>query len=226
MTNQTLTTLVELPYGTVVMLEPWNAPRGRFYVGYRTRHGFASLLGNGVVDEFRTISGPVFIAPTEQIGGMYDAGMLLADRRDIEAPIDTGWPPLTIGIDVPSPARPDDWQDVLLNAVVSEQSDGDAPWSTYRQVLDNDGGRTEILRCIVGARTVATLLVTELPLLPAQLERLADADDAPVTVAISIGNRLPYVEGGEMHDVVVSSDADLQGLVSATAEAIRQSSAE
>jgi hypothetical protein len=97
MNKPSLFRMLDLPWCQAFLLENWNAAPGRFFVGYQVSGNFSALLGHGVVDEFRTISGPLLLAPADSIGGIYDAGMRLADARDVEAPIDQGWPPLTIG---------------------------------------------------------------------------------------------------------------------------------
>jgi L-aminopeptidase/D-esterase-like protein len=222
MTSAGLLRLVELSYCQVVMLEPWDAARGRFFVGYRTRHGFSSLLGNGVVDEFRTISGPILVAPTSLLGGIYDAGLRLAENRDVEAPIDSGWPPLTVGVDIPAPRLETGWAEQLLAAIREQRSRASAPWQTHRDSVAVDGESADLLQCRLAGQAAATLIVTDAPLLPAQLERLADLDNAPVTVVVSTGNRLPYVEAGELHNVDIASEARLLRLAQAIGQRLRE----
>lgn len=209
MSDTGLIRLVSTPFCQAVMLEPWDARPGRFFVGYRRRRTFTDLLGHGVVDEFQTISGPLFISPRQIIGGIYDSGMRLADLRDVEAPIDQGWPPLTIGVDVKVLPRPDDWQQQLLEAVQSRKDSGNAPWVSDLQTTFSGEWETERLQCHAGERLLLSVIVTSAPMLPQQLERLADRDDAPFTVAISTGNRLPRVEDQELHEVSVISEREL-----------------
>lgn len=209
MSDNRLFRTVSLPYCQAVMLESWDAPRGRFFVAYRARRGFTALLGNGVVDEFRTLSGPILLSPSALLGSIYDAGMRLAESRHLEAPIDTGWPPLTIGIDAATPTLLPGWQDEMLDAIRAIQSRGSVPWASNRQSDAIDGLSIDVLRCSQAGESVATVIITSIPLLPAQLERLADMDAAPVTVAVSTGNRLPHIEAGELHQVDVVSEARL-----------------
>ena len=204
---------VDLAYCQVVMPEPWDAPPGRFYVAYRARGGFTALIGNGVIDEFRTVSGPILVAPTALLGAIYDVGMRLGEERDIEAPIDSGWPPLTLGIDVVAPEPTGNWQAEMLDAMKSRKSSGPAPWKSNRRSATIDGLSIDVLRCSLAQKLVATVIVTDAPLLPAQLERLADVGEAPVTVALSTGNRLPYVEAGQFHEVDVLPERRLEALV-------------
>jgi len=215
MSKPTLFRMIDLSWCQALMLENWNAAPGRFFVGYRTSGNFSALLGQGVVDEFRTISGPLLLAPADSIGGVYDAGMRLADARDVEAPIDQGWPPLTIGIDTRSPARPDDWQEQLLDALKTEQSIGAPPWSNEFSSAGTDDYLVESSRCVNDGDIAANILVTDAPMLPIQLERLAEVGNAAVSVAVSVGNRLPRVSGGEMHQVDVVSEAQLDAIIRA-----------
>jgi len=197
------------------MLESWNAAPGRFFVAYRANGNFNALLGQGVVDEFRTISGPIFLAPAESIGGVYDAGMKLADARDEEAPIDQGWPPFTIGIDTRSPDRPDDWQDRLLDALKTEQSADKPPWSSNFSSARTDDYIVESSSLVSDGVTAANILVTDAPMLPSQLDRLAGLSKASISVAVSVGNRLPRLPGGEKHQVDVISEAQLDAVIRA-----------
>ena len=221
MSGTALFQTVELPYCQLVMPEIWNAPRGRFFVAYRARHGFTSIAGNGVVDEFRTISGPVLLTPSALLGGIYDAGMLLAEERHVEAPIDTGWPPLTIGLDAPAPAMNADWRQEFIEAAQAQQSRGNVPWESTRRNVAVDALSIDVLQCSIGGNPAATVIASDAPLLPAQLTRLADQDDAPISVAVSTGNRLPYVEGGELHSVEVVPESRLAELTSGLRELLR-----
>lgn len=201
------------------MFEKWDAIPGRFFVGYRSRHGFNALLGNGVVDEFRTISGPVLIAPSPILGGAYDVGLRVADARDLEAPIDQGWPPLSVGIDVAAPDSRDGWKEQLLSAIQRQENDESAPW-TNESFTENCGSyRIQIWKCHVAAVCAVTIITTDAPMLPQQLERLADVDSAPVTIAVSVGNRLPRIAKNELHQVDVISEEQLTSLLIAAQRA-------
>lgn len=221
MHDDSLFRIVELPYCQALMLEEWNAAPGRFFVAYRARHGFTSMLGHGVVDEFRTISGPVLLAPAAIIGGIYDTGMRLADLRDVEAPIDQGWPPLTIGIDVGPQRKPADWRKQMLRAIRENTSAGSAGWDSRRREVSIDGVKLQSVQCSVAARAAATIVVTDAPMLPEQLARLADTDGAPITVAVSTGNRLPRLQDGELHDVGAVSESRLDAVVRSLEKLLR-----
>lgn len=213
MAEAALFQVVETPYCQAIKFEQWDADPGRFFASYRTRHGFNAMLGNGVVDEFRTISGPILLAPTASLGGIYDVGLRLADARDVEAPIDQGWPPLTVGIDVTAPDRPDNWIAQILSAIQQQKNAGPAPWVNTIRAEQCGDYCLQALRCSVEEQLMATVIVTDAPMLPQQLERLADLDSAPVTIAVSTGNRLPRVSAGEYHKVDVVSESRLASLV-------------
>jgi hypothetical protein len=197
------------------MFERWDAAPGRFFAALRTRGTFTALLGHSVVEEFRTISGPILLAPAAAIGGIYDAGMRLADARDLEAPIDQGWPPLSIGIEVAAPARPDDWIAGFLDAIQHQTNTGTAPWQHNVRNARAGDYRLQRLHCVSDRLRAATIIATDAPLLPQQLQRLADCGDAPVTVAVALGNRLPRVEVSELQRIDVISEQQLALLLSA-----------
>lgn len=209
--------VVDSQHCQAVLFEDWNAIPGRFFVANRSRHGFNALLGNGVVNEFRTISGPILIAPSAMLGGVYDVGLRLADARDLEAPIDQGWPPLTVGIDVAAPEQPDDWKERLLNAIQRQESDGSPTWAHETFTGQSGDYRLQVLECRVGEKPSVTAIATDAPMLPQQLERLADIDTAPLTIAVSVGNRLPRVAADKFHQVDVISEEQLTSLLSAAA---------
>jgi hypothetical protein len=200
--------VVSTPFCQAIMLEPWNAAPGRWLVDYRARHGSTGIIGNGVVEEYRTISGPILLAPQRTIGGAYDAGMLLADERDVEAPIDQGWPPLTIGMEVAAPILPDDWKAVLVRAIQSSTADADfGLWENRLRRIAVGGINVQVLQSTIDHKLMTTIIVTDAGLLPQQLTRLVDTDNAPVTVAVATGNRLPRVADGELHVVEVAAES-------------------
>lgn len=204
---------VDLPFCQVLMFEEWDAPPGRFFLAYRARGSFSKLLGQGVIDEFRTISGPILISPAATIGGIYDAGMLLADERDVEAPIDQGWPPLTIGIDTPAIKRSKNWQAELLAAMKSRKSTAAPPWNNSAKTGKAGDFRLESFCCATSAGIAMQLFVCDAPMLPQQLQRLADLGEAPFTAAVSTGNRLPRVSDGILHDVAAVSEDQLAKII-------------
>ncbi|MDA0706109.1 MAG: hypothetical protein O2805_05695 [Proteobacteria bacterium] len=215
MAKQGLFKVVELPFCQALLFEHWDAAPGRFFAALRTRGAFTSLLGNGVLEEFRTISGPVLLVPSSAIGGVYDAGLRLADARSLDAEIDQGWTPLTIGIDVTAPARPDNWSAQFLDAIQQEKSSGAAPWQNTVRDASVADYRLQRLHCHVDGKQAATILATDAPLLPQQLQRLADLGEAPVTIAVALGNRLPRVEVSELQQIDAVSEQQLAPLLSA-----------
>lgn len=221
MAKQGLFKVVELPFCQALLFEHWNAAPGRFFAAFRTRGAFTAMLGHSVLEEFRTISGPILLAPSSALGAVYDVGLRLGEERNVEAPIDQGWPPLTLGIDVASPTRPDDWIAQFLDAIRQQKSAGTAPWqNTVRDARVADC-RLQRLHCQVDGKQVATILATDAPLLPQQLQRLADLGEAPVTIAVSLGNRLPRVEVDELQQIDAVSEQQLAPLLSALRRLIR-----
>ncbi len=109
--------VVSQPGCTVVMLDRWDAPPSRYFAAYRARGPQRWILGHSVVDEFGSISSPVFLAPRSLLGKTYNAGISLGHRRDPEMGLDLGWPPLCIGIDRPAPSLPPDWETRLLTSI-------------------------------------------------------------------------------------------------------------
>jgi len=220
MSQPTLFRTVNLPYCQALMLEQWDAAPGRFFVAYRASGSFSSLLGHGVVDEFRTISGPILLSPSASIGGIYDAGMRLADARDPEAPIDQGWPPLTIGIDAAAPDRPEDWQDQFLNALKTEKSIGTPPWDNDFSSVQINEFQLDSAVCANEKGAAVRIFVTDAPTLPIQLERLAEVGDSQLTVAVSVGNRLPRVKNGDLQQVNVLSESQLDAVITAAGKIV------
>ncbi len=195
--------LVELPFCSVVMLDEWNASPSRYFAAYRCRGAYRSMLGHPVVDEFATISAPIFLAPRSLLGKIYNAGISLGHKRDPEMGIDLGWPPLCLGLDEPAPELPSDWEARLLEAV---QTNGDAVPRLRRK--DRDGHEVETLQ--IGG---ATIVATSAPLLPKQLSHLCEAASNSVVVTVSLGNRLERVRGGTLRTVDALSQDRLELLV-------------
>jgi len=213
MPDSELMQVVDLPFCQAIMLEDWNAAPGRFFAAYRARGTFSSLLGNGVVDEFRTISGPVMLAPARLLGSVYDAALHLSDTRDPGLDIDQGWPPLTVGIESEVPEFIGDRNALLLRAVQMRQSAGVPPWQYSLRSESAAGFSLQHLRCSVRRQYAASVLTTNAPLLPQQLDRLADCSSAAITIAVSTGNRLARVDVSELQTVAAVSEQILAALV-------------
>jgi hypothetical protein len=217
MRKSELIQVAESQHCQAMLFEDGDAGPGRFFVAYRSRHGFNAMLGNSVVDEFRTISGPILIAPSSMLGAVYDVGLRAADTRDPALPIDQGWPPLTVGIDVATPEMPNDWKEQLLKAIRQQESDSSATWTNKTFSWHSDDYRLQVLECHVAEDHAVTVVATDAPMLPQQLGRLADIDTAPLTIAVSVGNRLPRVAANVFHQVEVISEQQLSSLLAAAA---------
>ena len=198
--------LLERPYCSMLRVEPWNASAGRWFAAYRPRHGYRWLLGNGVVDEFATVSSPIFIAPHALLGRIYNAGIGLAHKRDSDMALDLGWPPLCAGIDRAAEEIPSNVETDLL-ALMTESG---ATSATKPE-----------LSAMVGAYTVerwrfsnvVTVIGTDTPLLPQQLGHLCDADDAPLTIALATGNRVVRQSDHQPQDLRVASEETLSATI-------------
>ncbi len=210
-----------LPFCHAVLTEPWDAPAGRRFLAYRTRHGYRGLLGQGVVDEFATVSGPLFLAPEPLLGKLYDAGLALGVRRDPELPIDAGWPPFCAALDTPAPALPPRW-DVELSDALRRPAWHLPETSTERRAVRLAAGRhaLEVLRFGSRRERRVTVLGTDAPLLPAQLARLCDLDDAGLTIALATGNRLAAAAPGTTQSVAAVAEATLATLTEAVSRGL------
>lgn len=174
-----------MPFCQVLQLESWDAPKGRFFAAYTTRDAYRWLLGHAVVDEFATLSSPIFVTPRALLGKIYNTGLTLVHRRDPEAGIDLGWPPLCVGLDRAAPKLPAEWEETLLQRIMSSNGReirAETKGVTRRQV---DGHLLE--RVSIGE---ATFFVISAPLLPEQLRRVCEVSKAAVTVSVATGNRV------------------------------------
>jgi hypothetical protein len=199
--------LLERPYCSVLRVEAWNAPAGRWFVAYRARHGYRWLLGNGVVDEFATVSSPLFIAPRALLGRIYNAGISLAHQRDADMALDLGWPPLCAGIDRPAGDLPPALEADLLALLTGPA----VPSGAAPELSVNVGGYT-LERWRFNAEI--TVIGTDAPLLPQQLGRLCDTDDSPLTIALAASNRLTRQPTSGPQEIQVASENALEQLTS------------
>lgn len=209
--------LVTLPFCTVVMLDVWNAPPSRYFAAYRCSGSYRWLMGHPVIDEFATISSPIFLAPRSLLGKIYNAGISLGHKRDPEMGIDLGWPPLCVGLDKPAPELPPDWEKGLLDAITTEEPFGEA--------VDGD---PQVRRRTLGELSVeylrvseASIIVTSAALLPKQLGYLCESVSSPVVVAVSAGNKLEPVTTGSPRTVNALSQEKLAGLFTVVQELVR-----
>jgi hypothetical protein len=197
---------IRLPFCDVLMTETWNPPAGRWFAAFRARHGFRWLLGQAVLEEFGTVSSPLFFAPRALLGRIYDAGISLGHRRDHEMEIDLGWPPLCVGLDRPAPELPEDWQQQLLDAITGSMPAAPAPEISLQScTVDQDA--LEVARFDGPARAgCVTVIATTAPLLPQQLRRLCDLDACGFTFAIATGNRVTRQADGRPQAIAVASE--------------------
>jgi len=175
-------TLIETPYCKVLMIEAWNAPRGRYFIAYRALNNFRSVLGLPVIDEFATFSSPIFFCPTLILGKIYNVGISLGHKRDPEMGIDLGWPPLVIGYEATAPELKDQWEQQLLEEIQKAGEQGSGGAGEQKTI-----GEYEVRVLKVGE---CEIFGTDAPLLPKQLRRIAQLSNAPFSIAFSTGNRL------------------------------------
>ena len=208
---------VRLPFCDVVMTEDWDAPPGRRFAAFRARHGFRWMLGHVVLEEFGTISSPIFLAPRPLLGKIYDVGISLGHRRDREMSVDLGWPPLCIGVEGEAPELPDAWQAQILDAITSGVSTAGIPsLSVQRRVARGDA--LEVLRFPAAERGGSVCIVAcSAPLLPQHLGRLCDLDDSGLTLAFATGNRVTRQQNATAQRVTATSESRLSALVDALA---------
>jgi hypothetical protein len=197
---------IRLPFCDVLMTESWNPPAGRWFAAFRARHDFRWLLGQAVLDEFGTVSSPLFFAPRALLGKIYDAGISLGHRRDHEMEIDLGWPPLCVGLDRPAPDLPADWQRQLLDSITGSTPPPAAPEISIQScAVDRDA--LEVVRFDGPDRAgCATVIATTAPLLPQQLRRLCDLDACGFTLAIATGNRVTPQADARPQAISVASE--------------------
>jgi len=206
--------VVAVPFCTVVRLERWDAPVGRHFASYSVRGDFRSMAGQAVIDEFATLSSPIFLAPQSLLGKIYDAGISLGHRRAPEMGLDQGWPPLCVGLGVQAPELSAAWQEELREAL-SQPLDAERsmPLGVVRRQRQFGDWQLAMVRV-----AEATVLATSAPLLPRQLSRLGEGVEARAVVCISTGNRLESVESGRTRRVRAVSEMALGRLQSAIRE--------
>jgi len=199
---------IRLAFCDVLMTEAWNPPAGRWFAAFRARHGFRWLLGQAVLEEFGTVSSPLFFAPRALLGKIYDAGISLGHRRDHEMELDLGWPPLCVGLDRPVPDLPADWQQQLLDAITGSTPAAPPPTPEFSvQGCTVDRDELEVVRFDgPDAAGCATVIATTAPLVPQQLRRLCDLDACAFTIAIATGNRVTRQPEGRPQMIAVASE--------------------
>jgi hypothetical protein len=200
-------TLIETNYCKVLMIEPWNPPPGRYFISYRALNDFRSVLGLPVIDEFATFSSPIFFCPTPILGKIYNAGISLGHKRDPEMGIDLGWPPVVIGYEASVPELNEGWEQQLLAEIMKAGEQRGKGAGEITTVDEYEVRRLEIGGCEIFA--------TNAPLLPKQLQRIAQISNAPFSIAFSTGNRLAAQKNAQPLTLQVASEATLRKIVSA-----------
>jgi len=215
--------LISLPFCRVVMAAPWNEPPARRFVAYRCNGDFRRLLGYGVIDEFATLSSPIFFGPQALAGKLYDSGIVLAHRRDAEMALDTGWPSLVVGLErFPAPEElPETWQEDLLAAIVADPAAGE-PLAVADSFARRRVGSFQLERVAVGE---AVIWATDAPLLPKQLGRLCEVTRQPFVLALGT-TPLARVASGATHALDVISERLLRGLLQVARQSELAASAE
>jgi hypothetical protein len=202
--------LIPLSFCRVLMVGEWNPPPQRLFAAYRRNGDFRWLLGHAVIDEFATISSPIFLAPRALLGKIYNAGLSLGHKRDHEMAIDLGWPPLCVGLDHPAPELPTDWEEQLLTAIQEEPRGPQDP--DGHKVETRAVGRYQLSWARLGEVVV---MGTSAPLLPSHLSRLCEPCAGSLVLAFATGNRLSRPDRGEAQTVEAVSEAKLDVILAA-----------
>ena len=196
--------VVQLPFCKVLMTERWNEPAHRYFIAYRARGDFRSVLGLPVIDEFATFSSPIFFAPSPMLGKIYNAGISLGHLRDREMSIDTGWPPLCIGTSGPATELPALWDAQLMRHIQAFTSPSGATAHRVDEYLlqhqDIDG---------------IAVYATNAPLLPKQLARICDLGDSSFTLSFSTANRIVRQQEASPMTIEAVSEATLRKILQA-----------
>ncbi len=202
--------LVDFPFCRVLTFERWDAKPGRYYLAYRTLRAYRHLLGHPVVDEYRTVSSPIFFTAEPLLGKIYNVGISLGEKRGPKMDLDKGWPPLCVGLKEPAPKLPRGWDRKLLDAV----SGGPVPKTTgEKQFLRwrRDVAGFTLERWQFGDEV--TVFGTTAPLLPEQLERVCQQVEMPLTMAMATGNHITRTKPTGTQTIKVVSDQTLQKLL-------------
>ncbi len=200
----------------ILRWEAWNAPAGRWFFSYRTRGDYRWLMGHAVVDEFATVSAPLFFSLPQQLGKIYNAGISLGHRRDPEMGVDQGWPPFCAGIHLPTGEQGKDAEAAILAALLTPPNFA-APAGTQEIHFHSQRRSDHTLECWRFGKELSCF-ATDAPLLPRQLRRLCDVGDASLTLALSLGNRLPRLGNGTLGQVRSTSESVVTELLTLAAE--------
>jgi hypothetical protein len=199
--------LIETSFCKVLMIEQWNAARGRYFISYRALNNFRSVLGLPVIDEFATFSSPIFFCPTPILGKIYNAGISLGHKRDPEMGIDLGWPPVVVGYDAADPELQENWEKELLEEIQKAGEPGSGGAGEQKTIGEYEVRKLKVGECEVFA--------TNAPLLPKQLHRIAQLSNAPFSIAFSTANRLTSQKNAQPLVVTAASEAVLSKIIEA-----------
>ena len=189
------------------MIEAWNAPRGNYFISYRALNNFRSVLGLPVIDEFATFSSPIFFCPTLILGKIYNAGISLGHKRDPEMGIDLGWPPVVIGYEALVPELEESWEQALLDEIMKAGEKGGKGAGEQKAIGEYEVRILKVGECEVFA--------TNAPLLPKQLQRIAQLSNSPFSIAFSTGNRLTAQKNAQPLVVTAASEGALSKIIDA-----------
>ena len=205
--------VVSLPFCQVVMLDEWKAPPSRYFTAYLARGSSRWIMGHPVVDEFATLSSPIFLAPRALLGKIYNVGISLGHMRDSEMALDLGWPPFCVGVDLPVPPLPATWDQDLLQAIqgptendLNEESLGSLTTASFPTLEVEQYGWAD-----------AAVVVVSEALLPRQLGRVCEVIKAPMAMAVAVGNRVTRSEKAAPRTVTAVSESKLERIIEAVA---------
>ena len=199
--------LISLGPFRAIRIGRWNEPPGRYFLSYECKNDFRDVLGQSVIDEFATFSGPILFGPAPILGNLYNVGISLGHLRDPDMSIDTGWPPLCVGTKDTVGGLPANWEEELLNALQQANE-------------EFASGLKEVEGFLIQSVRIGdiSLFATNAPLLPKQLKRICQVSRLPLSLSFSTGNRLTRQKKGESLSVTAVSEAILTRLKSAFEE--------
>src|SRR3990172_7028188 len=64
--------LISLGPFRAIRIGRWNEPPGRYFLSYECKNDFRDVLGQSVIDEFATFSGPILFGPAPILGNLYN----------------------------------------------------------------------------------------------------------------------------------------------------------
>jgi len=194
--------LVELPFCKVICIGKWNESAHRYYLAYRTLGTFRHTIGLPVTDEFATFSSPIFLCAPALLGKIYNTGITLGGQRGPDMDLDSGWPPVCVGIPELSHELPDQWESQLLEAI--KKAGGQESRGAEEKEF-------QVQRALIGNCEV---FATNAPLLTKQLRRICQLSSQPISLAFSTGNRITRAAKGQPISVKMASEDLLSRVIS------------